>query len=421
MIQLANIAIPSLARTVLTVGFVATGCIAAAFGLYLLLLSIAAHFYSDQGPRVFPSSRLVVLVPAYNESALIARCVRSLILQTYPSELYEIVVVADNCTDDTAAMAAAAGAHEVLIRDVPDLRGKGRALRWAMDRILHRDAAPAAVVVIDADSIADPEFLAALVEPFQAGAPAVQAQDLLYESDSSGTSISVAAFLLMNRVRPAGRAVLRLPGTHLAGNGMLLSRDLLLARPWEAFTSTEDLEYSLALRADGISVAFAGAAAVYAPPAPNREAAEQQALRWQGGKAHLARTWIMRLIIRAVRDRSPALLGAAFDLAVPPLALLAAAVLAGTFVGTAAVSTGTASAWLLVPWLLALVSIPLHVLVGFHAAGASRSSYTAMVRAPLYVLTMALRAHSILSFRGDTWVRTERDGRGAEDRVVGAE
>jgi hypothetical protein len=246
----------------------------------------------------------------------------------------------------------------------------------------------------------------------------VQGQDLLYESDTPGTSLSVAAFLLMNRVRPAGRAVLRLPGTHLAGNGMLLARDLLLARPWEAFTSTEDLEYSLALCADGIRVTFAGDAPVYAPPAPNRRAAEQQALRWQGGKANLARTWVLRLLARGVRDRSAGLIGAAFDLAVPPLALLMAAIVAGTAGTSVAAWAGIVGGWVLVPWLLALVAVPLHVLLGFHAAGASRSAYAAMIGAPGYVLMMAARAPRVLRFRGDSWVRTERDARGADDRIL---
>jgi 1,2-diacylglycerol 3-beta-glucosyltransferase len=421
MLVVPAIAASSVANTVIVAVFVTVGCVGATFALYLLLLSIAAHFYSDSRQHHSSSSRIAVLIPAHNESALIARCVRSLSGQTYPRGLYEIIVIADNCTDDTATIAGTAGADEVMVRDEPDVRGKGQALRWAMDRVLHRDAAPDAVVVVDADSISAPEFLAGLAAHFDAGATAVQAQDLLYESNSAGTALSVAALLLMNRVRPAGRAVLRLPGTHLAGNGMLLARDLLLSRPWEAFSSTEDLEYSLALCEDGIWVTFAGDAAVYAPPAPNRTAAEQQALRWQGGKANLARTWISRLTVRALRDRSPRLLGAAFDLAVPPLALLVAAIFIGTVIGVPLVATGVAPLWTLIPWLVGLLAIPFHVVLGLRAAGASRAAYAAMLRAPRYVLSTALRAHRILSFRGDTWVRTERDVHGADDGVVGAD
>ena len=189
-----------------------------------------------------PRKRIAVLVPAHDEAALIARCVQSLQAQTYPSRLYDVIVVADNCSDATASIARSAGA-DVLVRDEPDARGKGRALRWAFDRVLRRPIPPDAVVVVDADSVADPCFLSALVRPFESGASAVQGESLLAEDGSRAASLRAAAFLLVNRVRPAGRSALGLP-CDLTGNGMLLSSELLRAYPWDAFTSAEDLEYT---------------------------------------------------------------------------------------------------------------------------------------------------------------------------------
>lgn len=403
-------------RTTATVALSIVGCVAAAMSLYLLVLSIAASFYDDgRGRRKAPRTRLVVLVPAHNEAPVIGRCVRSLRAQSYPANLYETVVVADNCTDDTAAVALAAGADRVLTRDEPDLRGKGHALRWATERVVNEAGAPAAVAVVDADSFADPDFLTALVQPIHAGAEAVQGESLLSSSEAAATTLGAMAFLLVNRVRPAGRAALGLPATHLAGNGMLLTRELLVAMPWKAFTAAEDLEYSLALKVRGVRIAFAGGALVLSPPAPTPQAASQQQLRWQGGKLHLARTWIPRLIVRALRERRPSLLGTAFDLAVPPLALLAAVVSGGTGIAVLFAVSGLTSAWTLGPWLLALASIPLSVVIGLRAAGAPRHGFTAMSRAPLFVLKQALRAPRLVRFRGDVWVRTERQAGTADD------
>ena len=101
--------------------------------------------------------------------SLVGRCIASLRQQSYPADLYEIVVIADNCTDDTAARAAAAGAT-VMVRTAPDARGKGPALRWAMDRLLERDPDLAALAVVDADSVADPGLLGALVARLEQGA-----------------------------------------------------------------------------------------------------------------------------------------------------------------------------------------------------------------------------------------------------------
>lgn len=408
MPDLAAIGLSSIAAAVLAGAFVAAGCAAAAFGLYLLVLSSAALFYRDHGRVAPPKARLDVLIPAHNESSLIARCVRSLCAQTYPSELYRVVVVADNCTDDTAAIASAAGAHVVLTRDEPQARGKGRALRWAMDRLLADEFAADAIAVVDADSLAEPNFLARLVIPFEAGATAVQGESLLYANDSRGAALRVSAFLLINRVRPMGRAVLGLPATHLAGNGMLLARDLLLAKPWEAFSSAEDLEYSLAVQSEGGKIAFAGGAVLMSPAAPTPQAAEQQQLRWEGGKIYLARTQLPRLLKRGLRERRLSLLGGAFDLAVPPLGFLAVAAVGGSLLGACLAALRLFPAWMVAPWLAALASIPLMVVIGLRAGHAPREGYVALLRAPLFLLTKPLRMYRLLNFHGDTWVRTDR-------------
>src|ERR1700761_8503930 len=93
------------------------GCMAAAFGLFLIVLALASFRYSQSIEGVSPRSRLVVLVPAHNEELLIARTVRSLLGQTYPRELFQLAVIADNCSDATAAIAATAGADVVMVRD----------------------------------------------------------------------------------------------------------------------------------------------------------------------------------------------------------------------------------------------------------------------------------------------------------------
>ncbi|MGH3262541.1 MAG: glycosyltransferase family 2 protein, partial [Trebonia sp.] len=271
----------STATTVVAVLCAIPGCLAAAYALHLVALAIAAGFYRQERHGCPPVSRLMVLVPAHDEALLITRCIDSLREQTYPTGLYAVLVIADNCSDDTAMLARAAGADAVMTRDVPELRSKGHALRWAMDQILPSATAPDAVVIVDADSVAAPDFLTRLVEPFEAGARAVQC-DSVIESDGRGqAALREAAFLLATRVRSAGRAVLGMSG-HLFGNGMLLSSDLLRARPWNAYSSAEDVEYSLNLRAGGVRIAFAGAAQLRSPAAPTAEASATQQLRWLG-------------------------------------------------------------------------------------------------------------------------------------------
>jgi 1,2-diacylglycerol 3-beta-glucosyltransferase len=387
----------------------------AAVALYQVVLAFAAFFFRGFDAAATaptpPQTHVAVLVPAHDEAELIARCVRSLLDQTYPSELYEVVVIADNCSDDTAALAAEAGA-EVLVRNDLTARGKGHALRFAIDRVLAREPAPDAVAVVDADSVAGRDFLEALVAPFERGAAAAQGESLLSDEGSAGAALRAAAFLLVNRVRPSGRAVLGLPTT-LAGNGMLFGRELLESQPWDAYSAAEDVEYTIRLRLAGIGPAFAGGAILLSPTAPTSEAATQQQLRWEGGKMHVARTQIPRLVASAFRLRRPLLLEAAFELAVPPLGLLAALAGVGSVVVGVLALVDVLPAWAVTPWLVALAAIPVYVLVGLRAAHAPRSAYRSLLQAPVLVLRKVFGAHRLFTFRADSWVRTQR---GSEDR-----
>jgi cellulose synthase/poly-beta-1,6-N-acetylglucosamine synthase-like glycosyltransferase len=382
------------------------GSIFAVWAVYLVVIVTAALFHRTARPSRAGRSRIVVVVPAHDEEHYIGRTVRSFEAQTYPHELFEVLVVADNCTDETAATAREAGA-EVLVRDEPILRGKGHALQWAIERVLERPSPPDALVIVDADSVADPEFLSVLVSRHEEGAEVVQGESLLDEDGSTGTAMRAAAFLLVNRARPAGRAVLGLPAA-LSGNGMLFSRRVLLEHPWTAFSSTEDVEYYLRLRAVGIGPAFARGAILRSAPAPHARAAEEQQLRWEGGKFHLVRTQFPRLVAQAVRNRRPGLLDAAFELALPPLGFLAAGAVVTVGVASALTAAGRAPAWSVIPSGVAVCAIPVYVLVGFRAGRAPRSAYASLLRSPAFVLRKTSKAYRFVRFRADSWVRTER-------------
>jgi Glycosyltransferase like family 2 len=406
----------SVLRLVLEVVLIAGGLLVALFAAYLLALAVLALVARgrprDRGAVTRPEPRLAVVVPAHDEAELIERCVRSLLAQSYSPERFDVVVVADNCHDDTAEVARAAGAW-VLVRDEPGRRGKGRALRWAMDRLLAGPFPPDAVAVVDADSVADPGFLRALVRPYERGADCVQGESLLIDDGSPQSALRAAAFLLVNRVRPAGRAVLGLPGT-LAGNGMLFAQELLRWYPWNAYTAAEDVEYAVTLRTAGVRPAFAGGAVLRSSGAPTLKAADERQLRWEGGKLHLIRTRVPGLLAAAVRR--PSLLDLVLELCVPPLGLLAAGTALGAALTGVLVWAGAVAPAVLIPWLVAAAAIPLFVLVGLVAARAPASAYRSLGRAPLLVWRKARRVTRLVRFQPETWVRTDRSGVGDADR-----
>jgi 1,2-diacylglycerol 3-beta-glucosyltransferase len=389
----------------------APGAVLAGFSLYLLILAIAStrprREPIEQADRA--RSRLTIIVPAHDEEQLVARCVASLLRQTYPRELYRVLVVADNCSDATAAVASAAGA-DVMVRDEARAPGKGRALRWAADQVLTSGDAPDALVVVDADSVADTNLLSALESEFRRDHPVVQADYtvLLDDTSSRRNQLVAAGFLLFHRVRFSGRARLGM-SANLVGNGMLFGKAVLMAHPWSAFTGVEDLEYSISLRLAGIPIAFAPAAFVSGPGPATSLGEVRQRLRWEGGRFHLVRTRLGKIVRAAVRQRDLRLLDAALDLATPPLGLLTTAVGLGFVVAAIALALGFAPAWSVVPWLVALGAIPAFVVIGLKVAGAPRPVWTAIVRAPFF-LGGKLLAYASLArgFDPNRWERTDR-------------
>lgn len=385
----------------------AAGLPVAAAALYLLVLALASFRRAAASRQARPAPRLAVLVPAHDEEPLVGRCVASLRQQAYPRSHCRVIVIADNCTDRTAAVARAAGA-EVLERRDERRHGKGHALRWAMDRVLAGPEPPDGVVVVDADSVADRELLAHLAAALAGGADAAQAEYLvLAGGESVRARLVAAAFLLFHRVRLGGRAALGLPAS-LVGNGMLFSRRLLLALPWNAFTGVEDLEYTIELRLAGCRPRFVPAARVMGPVPHGYGGMRGQRLRWEGGRWHVVRSRLPRLLVHALR-RDPGVLDAAVDLAVPPLGLLAMSALAGAGVTAAAVALGLAAAWSLTPWLLSMAALAGFVVIGLVSAGAPASTWLALLESPRFLAWKALTyARIAAGFDPRRWERADR-------------
>jgi 1,2-diacylglycerol 3-beta-glucosyltransferase len=403
-------------KTAVTILVGLAGFLAMVPAFYLLSLAVAAVALRPRRMQRADPSRLAVLIPAHNEAELIARCVRSLLEQSYPRFSYRVVVVADNCSDRTAEEARAAGA-DVMVRDEPAARGKGQALRWAMDRIMAEPTPPDALVVVDADSVVDPDFLWELEAERAAGAEVVQADYRVIDEDGSPRSQLIGlAFLLFHRVRFGGRKVFGLPA-NLAGNGMLFSRGVLERQPWSAFTGAEDLEYSIHLRLAGVRPVFATGAQIYGPVPTGQAAAESQRLRWEGGRFLMVRRWLLRLVVEAWKRRDLALLDAAVDLAVPPLGLLLAAILFGLALALALAATGLVATAAVFSWVVALAAFVGFVTVGLRAAGAPSSAYVTLARlAPSYLLRKVFIYAKILRGEGlKSWVRTPRPSENTED------
>jgi cellulose synthase/poly-beta-1,6-N-acetylglucosamine synthase-like glycosyltransferase len=357
---------------------------------YLFALALASR--RREAPAPGRSVRFDVIVPAHDEEQGIARTVRSLLATDYPAAMRRIIVVADNCADATAARAEAAGAT-VVVRNDPTRRGKGHALAFAIERSL-RDGFAEAAVVIDADTVVSPNLLGAFAARFERGALAVQAAGgVLNPGDSWRTRLMQLALALFNGLRSLARENLGL-SCGLRGNGMGLAAALLRAHPWTAYSLVEDLEYGIALGRAGVRVEYAAEAEVRSAIASSSTAAAAQRRRWERGRLQLARRIALPLLRQAMRTRSPMVLDLAVDLIVPPLSLLAIAVVAGLALGTPPI------------WLVCLLFLLVYVARGWMLSGTGVAGLAALARAPFYVVWKL----AALARRADEgWTRTPRE------------
>ena len=372
---------------------------------YLLALLGAAAGRSRRPPATVPGGlRFAIVVPAHDEEAGIEETLASLRRLDYPADRYEVIVVADNCRDRTAALARAVGAT-VYERHDPERPGKGHALAWALERLLAERPEAEAVVVVDADCCVSPNLLAAMEVRLRDGASAVQANYVVANPGASWSSgLRFAAFALINTVRPLGKERLGL-SCGLLGTGMGFSRALLDRQPWQAFSITEDRQYHLQLVEAGERVVFVPEASVSSPMPTSLRGAREQQLRWEGGRWRLAGEWMPRLIRSGLRRGDPVRLHAALEPLVPPQSLLLAGIapLAVLAVGL----RSRAGLWLAAASLLGQTC---YVVGGLLLVRAPAAAFRALALAPvLAIWKLGLYARVLLG-RGPTgWVRTDRE------------
>jgi cellulose synthase/poly-beta-1,6-N-acetylglucosamine synthase-like glycosyltransferase len=376
--------------------------------LYLGLLTLCSGRTAPRPSTGGPVTRLVVLVPAHDEERGIARTVASALAADYPDALRRVVVVADNCTDGTADRARQAGA-EVLVRTEPALRGKGHALTFAFTRLMQGSFADA-VVVVDADAVLGRGLLRACAARLALGADAVQVDNAVLNPDASWrTRLMAIALGSFHRLRFGARERLGL-SCGLRGNGMCLSRRLLLAVPHLAASRAEDLEYGLRVAEAGYRIAYAGDGHVLSDMASAEGTARTQRQRWEGGRRELARRHGLRLLGKALLHGDGRLLDVAFDLLVPPLSTLAA------WGGVGLTASVLASAlWRPMPVALVLWGACAPLLLAYVLRGwalsetGGRGLKDLLLHAPAYAAwKLALRfrtqGHGALE-----WVRTRRE------------
>jgi cellulose synthase/poly-beta-1,6-N-acetylglucosamine synthase-like glycosyltransferase len=349
-------------------------------------------------------SPVAVLVPAHNESSGLLATLANIQKQLLPVD--RLLVIADNCSDDTAAVAAAAGAEVVERRD-PTKRGKGYALDWGVQ---HLSSNPhPVVVIIDADCKLADGALDKLVSTCVLTGRPVQALYLMTAPAASLINYQVAEFTwrVKNWLRPLGLQALTLP-CQLMGTGMAFRWEQLRSADLASTQIVEDLKLGLDLAQAGHPPVFCPYARVTSEFPSSAEGAGTQRKRWEQGHLKLVLSSSPRLLAISIARRDWNLLAITLDLAIPPLSLLGMLVvvifglsllwaIAGYSFVALAVSTAS------------LLAFTIAALIAWLKCGRDVVPPKALLRIPSYAFRKFTLYSQFLFGKFDSeWTRTDR-------------
>jgi cellulose synthase/poly-beta-1,6-N-acetylglucosamine synthase-like glycosyltransferase len=386
---------------VLAIVFV-TGILSLATG-YLYFLALLGFMFQQGRAKPSRVYRFLILVPAHNESRGLCPTIGSLKDLSNDHE-QRIVVIVDNCTDDTADVARKSGA-DVLERTNPELRGKGYALQWALEQFNLDDFD--AVVVVNADTTVEKNMLDVMAGALDRGTAALQVNYLFMPSgDSAIGQLQHIASLVENQLFYKGRALLGLP-VLLRGSGMAIRTEILKEHPWDSHSITEDVDFSVKLSRLGHRVEFTTATSVYSAATTEYNQAVTQKTRWASGTFALIADHFFPLLAAGLKGR-PGLIEMAFSLFLlsRPLLIYVAAV-----VMLLSLLIPSPERWLLVSVnLLIIFLLIVYLLLGALLADDRYKAARAISRIPGYGLWfLGIQVKSLMGFRKSDWERTARN------------
>lgn len=385
--------------------YVATAGVLLLLGMFCLEVLLAILPWPETN-FIEPLSRLrfAVLIPAHNEQMVIGRTLQTLLPTLGPKD--RVVVVADNCADNTVMIARQAGAEVIERRDM-SRRGKAYALDYGLKH-LQADP-PDAVIFLDADCQVQPDTVRRL------GSAAVTlrrpAQGLnLCDPDPQGgpmQTVSGLAFRFKNLVRAIG--LFRLTGLcYLTGTGMALPWTLTYNLRLDGDSLVEDMQLGLDLAVAGHPPLLVTQARVDSPLPQKSEAARTQRTRWEHGHLRTLLTQVPRLLYQGAKRARPDVAGLALDLAIPPMSLLAGLWLLTLIAALIGIPCG-ATAWPALFLAIGGSCLFLAVAAGWLIHCRKVIPLSALCAVPMYVARKVPIYLQFLRRPQRGWVRTERD------------
>lgn len=374
---------------------------------YALFFALVYFFAKDENSSTGTvPKKFAVIIPAHNEELIIDGLCQNLKNIIYNRELYDIYIIADNCSDGTSRICRQNGLN-VLERHNESQRGKGYAIKFAFENISlnHYDA----FLLIDADTYVDTHILSELSRSLSKGEDAIQCYiDIPNDHESWFTKLISVARVMNGLFYHHPKYTLGL-SSYLMGSGICFSTELIKKKGWTAFSIAEDWEYYAQLLLGGYRIAFAKNAVVHQYESKSLEQATSQRLRWSRGRWKVTKTLGLRLMLEGLKQRNLVLFDASLPLIFPNYSLQINLTVVALILSFLLPSSG---------WKIFCVGSSLVLLTGQFSlfiagafvAGSPCKTFRAAFYAPLFLIWKSII--DLLCFtglyRGKNWVRTKR-------------
>lgn len=270
------------------------------FSIYYVVIAVFVLIKPKKRSEYLPETRFAVLIPARNEEKVIGQLIESLKRQNYPDDLYDIFVVANNCTDDTSGEALLHGAK--VFECFGTVKCKGDALRQSLEYIGNPSLGYDAFCVFDADNIVDKQFLAEMNNAFMSGARVAKGRNEAKNPYDTWISGCYAIYFRMaNIVYNRARSNIGL-SARLVGTGFAVHRSVIEEMGgWNTTTLTEDAEFAAQCAERGIRVEWVPKAVAYDEEPNAFSVSLKQRKRWCSGLVQVAKLKLPRLL-RSLRS-----------------------------------------------------------------------------------------------------------------------
>ena len=367
-----------------------------------ILMSLLPLSHKSSSAKLTPLT--TILIPAHNESTGITQTLLSIKAQLTPN--VRVIVVADNCNDDTAIVARSHGV-EVIERQHETKRGKGFALDFGIQHLVKNP--PDIVLILDADCVLGENALSTLVDEAVQYKRPIQGLYLMHAKAGSSLKIKIAAFAwaVKNWARPLGFHRLGLP-CQLMGSGM--------AFPWQVISQVnlasghivEDMKLGVDLAKLKLAPRFCPAVLITSEFPSSAEGIKTQRTRWEHGHIGMIVKEGLPLIMQSIQQANLNMLAIALDMCVPPLALL-----------VLIISTLSAVSMLMIvvtqqlmPWswvFLDLLLVATAVVLAWCKFGRKIVKFSELLMVPFYVFAKIPLYIKFVFKRQSEWVRSKRD------------